>query len=104
MIYTILVALDADPLLPRCRFIEFADLVLRWLSMIYETRVTGWQPGSHVRELFIYQKRKGFAASFPNSIHAGEARSEADSEQVPRIKGLRRGMLRSHGNGSHKGK
>jgi hypothetical protein len=40
MIYTILVALDADPLLPRCSFTGLADLVLRWLSMIYETRVT----------------------------------------------------------------
>ena len=44
MIYTILVALDADPLLPRCKFTGLADLALRWLSMIYETRVTNHDP------------------------------------------------------------
>ena len=64
--------------------------------MIYVTRVARVQ-ARVTREGIIYLSiaESIQATSFTHSIHAGE--------QVPRIKGLRRGMLRSHGNGMPQG-
>ena len=64
--------------------------------MIYETRVAR-VTARVTREGIIY-------LSAAESIHSTHStHSEADSEQVTRIKGLRRGMLRSHGNGMLQG-
>ena len=88
MIYTILVALDADPLLPRCRFTGLADLVLRWLSMIYETRVTRVKARFTCEGIiYLSEAERIHSTHSTHSIHAGEARSEADSERWPRIRG-----------------
>ena len=97
MIYTILVALDADPLLPRCRFTGLADLNF--------TRVKQFAWGLLMYEGIIYLSiaERIHSTHSTHSIRAREPRREAELGERVTYKRGREGMPRSHGNGVHKG-